>query len=110
MTDFLMLALWFVFGGYCVWFLTKAKQPEALTLDELVLIWKIHKQQSGCKAPLSKVEPIVNSHTSEFSGFRCKCGYQYQSQRPIVQKHAFEQNMFLSTQISASNRGQLAKT
>jgi hypothetical protein len=110
MTDFLMWALWFVFGAYCVWFFTKAKRPEALTLDELVLLWKIHKQHSGCNAPLSKVEPIVNSRTSEFSGFRCKCGYQYQSQRLIVQKHAFEQNMFLSMQTNAPNRGQLAKT
>jgi hypothetical protein len=110
MTDFLMWALWFVFGAYCVWFLTKAKRPGALTLDELVILWKVHKQKSGCNAPLSKVEPIVNSRTSEFSGFRCKCGYQYQSHRLIVQRHAFEQNMFLSIQTNASNPGQLAKT
>jgi len=110
MTDFLMWALWFVFGAYSVWFVTKAKRPQALTLDELVLLWKIHKQQSGCDTPLSKMDPITNSHTNEFSGFRCRCGYKYQSQRLIVQRHALDKSMFLGISSNTPESVHLAET
>lgn len=110
MYDVIMWALWFMFGAYSVWFFTKAKKLQPLTLDELVILWKIHKQQEGCNAPLSKVEPLVNPRTSEFSGFKCRCGYAYQSKRLIVQRHALESNMFLSISSNSGERPQLLKT
>jgi len=98
MLDFMMWLLWFGFGAYCFWFLTLAKKTEPLTLDDLVVIWKIHKQQVGCCAPISRVKPITNAHSNEFLGFKCECGYQYTSKRPIAQRPALEQNMFVSVQ------------
>jgi hypothetical protein len=96
MLDFIVWGLWFSMGAYCFWFFTQAKKLEPLTLDDLVIIWKIHRQQAGCKAPLSKLKPIIRDRSDEFSGFRCECGFQYLSKRPLVQRHAFEQNMFVS--------------
>ena len=88
MLDLLVWSLWFIFGAYSFWFLFQAKTLEPLTLDELVILWKLHKQQAGCDAPISKLEPIIrtSSHENEFVGFRCTCGYQYLSKRPITQK------------------------
>jgi hypothetical protein len=94
MLDFIMWGVWFGFGAYCFWFFTQAKRLEPLTLDDLVILWKIHRQQAGCRAPLSKLKPITHDHSNEFSGFSCDCGYQYLSRRLIVQRHAPEVNMF----------------
>lgn len=110
MIDLIMWVLWFMFGGYCVWFLIRARKSEPLTLDDLVVLWKIHRQQSGCNAPLSKVEPIVNPRSNEFSGFKCKCGYQYQSQRLIIQRHALERSMFMPMSANNTERSQFIKT
>jgi len=110
MIDLIMWALWFMLGGYCAWFLTRAKKSEPLTLDDLVILWKIHRRQSGCNAPLSKVEPIVNPRSNEFSGFKCKCGHQYQSQRLIIQRHALERSMFMSISANNTERSQFIKT
>jgi hypothetical protein len=79
MLDVLMAAFWFTLGLYSFWFVTRAKRSQPLTLDELVILWKIHKQQARCNAPLSRVKPVLDSHSNEFSGFRCECGYQYLS-------------------------------
>jgi len=110
MIDVLMWLLWFIFGAYSFWFVTRAKRPQPLTLDELVILWKIHKQQARCAAPLSRVKPVIDSHTNEFSGFTCECGYQYVSKRLILQKRALDQNMFFAKSFGSAERSQLLKT
>jgi hypothetical protein len=110
MLDVLMWIFWFVFGGYSFWFMTRAKRSQPLTLDELVILWKIHKQQARCSVPLSRVEPILDSRSNEFSGFKCECGYQYSSKRLILQRHALDRNMFIAMAPSKGERSSLLKT
>jgi hypothetical protein len=66
-----------------------------MTLDELVVLWKIHKQRAGCRTPISKVKPVTSTHSDDFLGFRCECGYEYLSKRPIIQGRPFEQDMLV---------------
>lgn len=110
MLDLIMCIFWFIFGAYSFWFFARAKKLESLTLDDLVILWKIHKQQAGCNVPLSKVKPIVNNRSNEFSGFKCECGYKYMSKRPIVQRHAFERNMFISTSVNRTESTHTLRT
>jgi hypothetical protein len=110
MLDFIMWPLWSAFGAYCFWFFTRAKKLEPLTLDDLVVLWKIHKQQTGCHAPISRVEPIIDGHSDEFSGFRCECGYQYASKRLIAQRAAVERNMFVSIQPNRTKHNTVLRT
>jgi hypothetical protein len=79
----LLWAFWFIFGAYSFWFFSKAKTIQPLALDDLALIWKLHKQQTGCTAPsilslLAKNNKIV--------GFKCNCGYEFLQKRLITQK------------------------
>jgi hypothetical protein len=99
MLDVLMWVFWFLLGAYSIWFLTRAEKSQALTLDELVMLWKIHKQQARCSAPLSRVEPVVDPRSKEFSGFKCGCGYRYLSKRLIVQRHALDKDMFVAMSV-----------
>ena len=94
MLGLLLMVFWLLFGGYSVWFFTKAKMLQPLTLDELVILWKLHRQQTGCHASLSKLEPVIVPHSREFVGFKCDCGYQYLSKRLITQREVRMVNMF----------------
>jgi hypothetical protein len=110
MLDFIVWIFWFIFGAYSFWFFTRAKKLEPLTLDDLVILWKIHRQQAECDVPLSKVKPIMKNHSNEFSGFRCECGYEYLSKRLIVQRHALERNMFISTSMNRTESTSILRT
>lgn len=110
MIDMVMAALWFILGGYSFWLLTRAKKPQPLTLDELVILWKIHRHQTGCASAVSKVEPVMDSRTKEFSGFMCECGYQYRSKRLIVQRQALERNMFAPKSFGTTESASMLKT
>jgi hypothetical protein len=110
MLDVLMWATWSVLGVYGFWFVTRAKRSQPMTLDELVVLWKMHKQQARCNTPLSSMKPIMNAHSKDFSGFRCKCGYEYQSKRLIVQRHALDHNMFSRNPPSHGEQSSILKT
>ena len=110
MLDVLMLILWAVLGGYSFWLVTRAKRSQPLTLDELVLLWKKHKQEAKCRAPLSRVKPIIDPRSDQFSGFKCECGYQYTSKRLLVQRRAVDRNMFIALSSSKTDRSSLLKT
>jgi len=94
MLDLVLWVVWFIFGAYCSWFFTRAKKLQPITLDELVILWKLHRLHGKCDVPISRVEAIIDPHSDEFVGFRCKCGYQYLSKRLITQRDAREHNMF----------------
>jgi len=107
--DVLMGVLWFVLGGYSFWLITRAKRSQSLTLDELVILWRIHKQQARCNAPLSRVKPIIDPRSNEFSGFKCECGYQYLSKRLVLQRHALDRNMFVAMSSSKIEQSSILK-
>jgi hypothetical protein len=94
MLDLLLYLLWFAFGAYSAWFFTQAKKLQPITLDELVILWKLHRLHEGCDAPISKVEAVIEPHSDEFVGFQCQCGYRYLSERLITQRNARQHNMF----------------
>jgi hypothetical protein len=94
--DVLVWLFWFLLGAYGVWFFTKAKQSQPLTLDELVILWKLHTQQTGCDTPLSKLNLIRRQQGKEIVGFECECGYRYMSQRLITQRVIPHPSMFSS--------------
>ena len=50
MLEIMMIGSFALLGVYSIWYFFKAQTYQALTLDELALMWKAHKHDSGCKA------------------------------------------------------------
>lgn len=89
MLDLLLCSVWFIFGAYSFWFFTQAKTFQPLTLNDLALTWKLHKQQTGCKA--SRLRSILTKN-DEVIGFKCDCGHEFLQKRLITQKvHTYTQ-------------------
>jgi len=86
----LVWVVWFALGAYIFWFAFYAKTLQPLTY-ELVILWKLHKQQTRCNVPISKVQPLL--HEKEFVVFRCGCGYKYSSNRLVTQKPRVDVSM-----------------
>ena len=68
--------------GYLLWYIFKAKTVQSLTLDDLALTWKVHKQRDGCNA--SRIHGMIKKN-DEVVGFRCECGYEFVQKRLITQ-------------------------
>ncbi len=83
MFDLLVWAFWFIFGIYIFWYFTQAKTVQSITLDQLALTWKLHKQQTGCEA--SRLNSIL-TRNKEAVGYKCDCGYEFIQKRLITQK------------------------
>jgi len=83
MLDLLVWAFWFILGAYSFWFFSQAKTFQPLTLDDLALTWKLHKQQTGCKA--SRIHSLLTKNDNVV-GFKCDCGYEFLQKRLITQK------------------------
>jgi len=83
MLDLLVWVFWFSLGAYIFWFFTKAKTFQPLTLDDLALAWKLHKQETGCIA--SRIDSLL-IRKDEVVGFRCDCGYEFLQKRLITQR------------------------
>jgi len=49
MFEIIVPAVWTCLAVYGAWYLTSAKHYAPLTPQEAQILWKIHKQQSGCK-------------------------------------------------------------
>ena len=79
----LMGGFWFALLAYALWFFFRAKTVQPLTLDDLALTWKVHKQQKGCTA--SCIHSLIKEN-DEVVGFRCECGYEFIQKRLISQK------------------------
>jgi len=80
MIEFIVLAFWSVFGAYSTWFLGKAKQNVTLSPREAYILWSIHKRETGCNSPTY----LHITHKKGIIGFKCQCGHNYLSKRPIV--------------------------
>ncbi|WGM90412.1 MAG: hypothetical protein NUK63_04630 [Candidatus Bathyarchaeum tardum] len=83
MLDLLAFGFWIALGTYLVWYFFKAKTVQPLTIDDLALTWKIHKQQSGCKS--TRIHGLIKEN-DEIIGFKCDCGYKFIQQRLITQR------------------------
>ncbi len=73
---------WVALIAYVLWFFFEAKTVQPLTLDDLALTWKLHKQQDGCDA--SRIHSLIKEN-DEVIGFRCECGYKFIQKRLITQ-------------------------
>jgi hypothetical protein len=79
----LVFTCWTALVVYVVWFIFKAKTVQSLTLDDLALTWKMHKQQTGCTA--SRIHGLIKEN-DEVIGFKCDCGYEFIQKRLITQR------------------------
>jgi len=81
--ELLIWGFWFALTVYCFWYFFLAKTFQPLTMDDIALMWRLHKQQTGCAA--SRV-PSLLERNGEVIGFRCECGYEFQQKRLITQR------------------------
>jgi hypothetical protein len=79
----LMLALWITLCVYLFWYVVKATTYQSLGLNDLALVWKVHKREAGCKSTYIQ-DLLVKG--DEVVGFRCGCGHEYLQKRLISQK------------------------
>jgi hypothetical protein len=81
--EVLTFGFWITLVSYGLWFLFKAKTVQPLTIDDLALTWKLHKQKDGCKA--SRLHGLIKEN-DEVIGFNCDCGYNFVQKRLITQR------------------------
>jgi hypothetical protein len=79
----LVFGFWTGLVFYVLWFFFRAKTVQPLTIDDLALTWKVHKQQSGCNS--SRIHGLIKEN-DEIVGFKCDCGYEFIQKRLITQK------------------------
>jgi len=84
---------WMTLVAYVLWYFFKAKTVQPLTIDDLALTWKVHKQRDGCNA--SRIHSLIKKN-DEVVGFRCECGYKFIQKRLITQSPQ-EQHVSAST-------------
>jgi hypothetical protein len=78
-----MGGFWLALAAYAMWFLFRAKTFQPLTLDDLALMWKLHKRETCCTA--SHIHSLLK-RDDEVVGFRCECGYEFIQKRLITQR------------------------
>ena len=78
----LILGFWLTLVVYGFWYFFIAKTFQPLTLDDLALTWRLHKQQIGCTA--SRVHSLL-TRNNEVVGFKCECGHEFRQKRLITQ-------------------------
>ena len=81
--ELFMAGSWIMLVAYILWFMFRAKTVQPLTIDDLALTWRVHKQQKGCSA--SRIHSLIKEN-DEVIGFRCDCGYEFIQKRLITQR------------------------
>ena len=95
MLEILLCLFWFVFGAYSFWFISRAKTTQPLTLDDVAVMWKLHKHQTGC----TSTELLsVLAKRGKVVGFKCNCGYEFQQRRLITQRTLRETDYYQQMQ------------
>ena len=74
---------WITLATYTIWFLFKAKTYQPLTLDDLAITWKLHKQKTKCNA--DHIQTLLKNN-NKIIGFKCRCGYEFKQKRLITQE------------------------
>ena len=91
---FLIVGFWIALAVYCFWYFFLAKTVQPLTLDDLALIWKLHKLQTGCKS--KRIHSLLESK-NEVIGFKCDCGYEFKQKRLITQRAIKKYSRYITT-------------
>ena len=65
---------------YCAWFLLSAKRVVPLTQKEAETLWKVHKQNTLCRA--KGWREIVRRN--KIIGFECECGHKHVQKKHII--------------------------
>ena len=97
---FLLLGFWLALPVYCFWYFFLAKTVQPLTLDDLALIWKLHKLHTGCKS--RRIHSLLESK-NEVIGFKCDCGYEFKQKRLITQRAIKKYSRYIATSNSSQN-------
>lgn len=61
--------------------LTAAKRTVPITIEDVKVMWTLHKQNSNCKC--RKWRPLQHKK-GKVIGFQCECGYKYKQKKPII--------------------------
>jgi len=101
--ELLIGGFWLAFAVYCFWYFFLAKTFQPLTLDDLALMWRLHKLQSGCTA--SRIHSLIERN-NEIVGLRCECGFEFQQKRLITQR---VRKARISREISNSSKSPARK-
>jgi hypothetical protein len=83
MLEIVTAIVWLALTFYITWFLFGAKTYQSLTLDDLALQWKLHKQKTGCTA--TRIRSMIKRN-GKIVGFKCNCGYEFYQKRLITQR------------------------
>lgn len=68
------------FGFYVTWLLLSANRVVPIPREDLEILWKLHKQETGCEA--TELREIVKRN--KIVGFKCECGYKHCQKKPII--------------------------
>lgn len=80
MLELLVVASWLSLVAYTTWLFGRAKQYVTSNLGDVYVLWGIHKRESQCNA----LSYIWKFNKKGIVGFKCLCGYEHESKRPIV--------------------------
>ena len=68
------------FGFYISYLLLSARNVVPLTMEEVEMLWKSHKQMTCCKAEtwheITKRKKVI--------GYECECGFKHIQKKPLV--------------------------
>ena len=93
MLEIMMISSFALLGAYSIWYFFKAKTYHPLTLDELALMWKNHKQTTNCNA--AHIDTLLVKK-NEIVGYKCSCGTKYYQKRLITQRaHNFTKDKLM---------------
>lgn len=81
--DYFVIISFITYIIYYFWysFFGKTKQP--LTLNEVDLLFVLHKKQAACTG--TKISDLL-LESGKVVGFKCECGYKYEQKRFLAQK------------------------
>jgi len=96
----LALAAWLFLVAYIIWFFALAKDYVPLTSIETTILCKLHKRQTHCFS--TNFEKVRRK--KKVVGFRCACGYEYLSKRPITQQDPRTRALDISRKNAGTSR------
>jgi hypothetical protein len=81
MLELAVAVSWLTFLAYATWFVKRAKEYQPINPKDVYVLWTLHRQKANC----SSLTYVCKLHQDKgIIGFKCMCGYEYESKRPIV--------------------------
>jgi hypothetical protein len=81
-TDVLLAGSLVFFIAYFCWYLFVGKTLQPVTTEEIELMWRLHRTQTGCNG--SRITDLL-SYRNKVVGYRCECGYEFRQKRLLAQ-------------------------